>query len=146
MSFIPKKELIQIENEIKQTNWRDTVENKSCEQACNEIMSALKDIIARYTETKTRKPRAKHRLLWFNSNLWQLIKKRDASLKRFLKSGLITDHLIYKSLRNKVIMQLRKAKASFFLEIIREAKGNSKQLWKTIDKLTGKDNPKYESI
>ena len=43
-------------------------------------------------------------------------------------------------------MQLRKAKAYFFLEIISEAKGNSKILWKSIDKLLGKENPNSGSI
>lgn len=46
--------------------------------------------------------------------------------------------MIFKSLRNKVTGQLRKAKANFFLEIIKQAKGNSKQLWKGIDQLSGK--------
>lgn len=74
------------------------------------------------------------------------MKKRDAFLKKFLKSGLITDHLIYKGLRNKVKMQPWKVKAIFFLDIIRDAKGNSKRLWKSIDKLTGKEKPEYDSI
>ena len=30
--FIPKKDLMLIENEIKQTNWINTVAEKSCEQ------------------------------------------------------------------------------------------------------------------
>ena len=34
--------------------------------------------------------------------LWELMKKRDASLKKFLKSKLSTDPLILKGLRNKV--------------------------------------------
>ena len=83
-----------------------------------------------------RKPNAKRSLPWFNDTLWNLLKKRDAALKKSLKSSL--DRLIYKGLRNKVTMQLRKAKANFFLEVIKEAKGNSKLLWRSIDKLTGK--------
>ena len=81
-----------------------------------------------------RKPNAKRSLPWFNDALWNLLKKRDAALKKSLKSGLDTDRLIYKGLRNKVTMQLRKGKANFF----KEAKGNSKLLWRSIDKLTGK--------
>ena len=74
------------------------------------------------------------------------MKKKDASLKKAFKSGLDTDRLTYKGLRNKVIMQLRKAKAHFFLEIIREAKWNSKILWKSIDQLLGEKKPKSGSI
>jgi len=36
------------------------------------------------------------------------MKKRDASLKKFLKTKLNTDHLIFKSLRNKVTQQLER--------------------------------------
>lgn len=48
--------------------------------------------------------------------------------------------MIYKSLRNKVTGQLRKAKANFFFEIIRQAKG------KSIDQLTGKEHPESRPI
>lgn len=54
------------------------------------------------------------------------MKKRDLTLKKYLKSGLSTGRLIYTNLRNKVTAQLRAAKANFFLEIIKEAKGNKK--------------------
>ena len=109
-------------------------------------MSAFGQIIGKYTKTKTQKPNAKRCLPWFNSTLWDLMKKKDASLKKAFKSGLDTDRLTYKGLRNKVIMQLRKAKAHFFLEIIREAKWNSKILWKSIDQLLGEEKPKSGSI
>lgn len=66
------------------------------------------------------------------------MRTRDSALKKSHKTGLTTDGLIYKGLRNKVTQQLRQAKAMFFLNIIKQAKGNSKQLWQTIDKLTGK--------
>lgn len=46
------------------------------------------------------------------------MKKRDVSLKKFLKSKLSSDHLIFISLRNKVTQQLRKARANFYLDII----------------------------
>lgn len=62
------------------------------------------------------------------------MRERDAALKRFLKARLNTDHLIFKSLRNRVTRELRKARATFFLDLIRDAKGNSKKLWNTIDK------------
>ena len=74
------------------------------------------------------------------------MKKRDASLKKFLKSKLSTDHLIFKGLRNKVTQELRKARANFFLDIISDAKGNCKKLWKSIDKLLGQEKPTNRSV
>ncbi len=66
------------------------------------------------------------------------MKQRDAALKKSLKSGLATDRLIYNGLRNKVTQQLRKSKTNFFLDVIKEAKGNPKLLWQCIDQLSGK--------
>lgn len=65
------------------------------------------------------------------------MKQKDVALKKFLKSKLNTDHLKYKQLRNKVTSQLRNAKANFYLNMIKDSKGNSK-LWKTMDKLLGR--------
>lgn len=62
-----------------------------------------------------------------------------------LKSKLSTDHLIFKGLRNKVT-QLRKARANFFLNIISDAKVNCKKLWKSIDKLLGKEKSPNRSV
>ena len=66
------------------------------------------------------------------------MKKRDAFLKKFLKSKLNTDHLNFKSSRNKAT-QLRKARANFFLNVISEAKGNPKKYWKSTDKILGRE-------
>lgn len=66
------------------------------------------------------------------------MRKRDAPLKKSLKSAMNTDRLICKGLRNKVTTQLRKAEATFFIEIKTEVKENSKILWNSINKLSWK--------
>lgn len=53
-----------------------------------------------------------------------------------------TDCLIYKGLRLKIKGRLGNAKTDFFLEIIRQAKGNTNMLWKSIDQLIGNECPK----
>ena len=74
------------------------------------------------------------------------MKQRDKALKVSLKTKLTTDYYIYKSLRNKVTMLLRKAKANFFLNLIKEAKGNCKNLWKRMDKLLGREKIHQEHL
>ncbi len=68
-------------------------------------------------------------------------------MKTVLKSGSINDRRVFKNLnpnpeplRNKVVNELRKAKANFFIDIIKEEKGNSKLIWRNINKLTKKDS------
>lgn len=60
------------------------------------------------------------------------MKKCDFALKVALKSKLITDTQIFTNLRNKVVNELRKAKAKFFMDIIKDGKGNSK-LWSNME-------------
>lgn len=69
-----------------------------------------------------------------------MLKERDQALKIALKSKRTTDRLKFTSLRNKVTREIRKAKANYFLEIIVNAKGNSKIIWQQIKKLIGQNN------
>ena len=66
------------------------------------------------------------------------MKKRDLALKKYIKTKRQSDHLHFKSLRNKTIAAFRSAKANYFLTLIHAAKGNSRLLWKQIDNLSGK--------
>jgi len=43
------------------------------------------------------------------------------------------------NLPNKVVNELRKAKAKFFMDIIKDGKGNSKLIWSDINELIKKD-------
>lgn len=70
------------------------------------------------------------------------MKTGDAALRKAIKTRRDTDMLIYKGFRNKVIEKLSLAKSGFYLNILNEAKGNSKLIWKNIDNLTRRD-PKF---
>lgn len=65
------------------------------------------------------------------------MKEGDAALKHVLKSRPSILYLVSKSLRNNVTTQIRKAKATFLLNLIKEAKGKI-LLWRNINKLLGK--------
>ena len=67
---------------------------------------------------------------------WDLMKKRDFPLKIALKSESIKMDEFLKNLPNKVVNELRKAKANIFMTIIKE----SKLIWKNINKLTKTDS------
>ena len=68
------------------------------------------------------------------------MKSRDAGLRKVIKTRGDTDMLIHKGLRNKV--HPREAKSRFYLNILNDAKNNSKLIWKNIDNLTRRD-PKF---
>lgn len=70
--------------------------------------------------------RKKNAFPWLSSDIHKLMRERDSALKAALKSKLVTDRLKFVGIRNKVTKEIRKAKANFFLNVIDQAKGNSK--------------------
>ncbi len=72
-----------------------------------------------------------------NSDILELMKKRDLALKTANRSKFSHDRQHFAMLRNKVVKILRKAKADFFLRIINEARGNSKTIWNKLNYLKG---------
>ena len=60
-----------------------------------------------------------------NSNIIQLMKERDNVLKNALKTKSTHDRMTFGLLRNKVVKQLRKAKADVFLTILEYCKVNN---------------------
>ncbi len=60
------------------------------------------------------------------------------ALKIAIKSVLAHDRRTFQHLRNKVVKEFRKAKAIFFLDLTNDAKGNSREAWKNINKVHNK--------
>ncbi len=63
------------------------------------------------------------------------MRQRDRALKIALKSGLAHDRRIFQHLHNKVVKELRKAKAKCFIDLINDAKGNSREVWENINRV-----------
>lgn len=78
--------------------------------------------------------------------LWSLMQLRDAALKKYPKTVLLTNTLRYKELRNKVTSLLRKNKENSYLNLIEQAKGNTKRLWQTINKVTAQENTSGQKL
>jgi len=124
--------------ELSQTDWRDVLLTDDIDASCESFFGTINRFKEKYTKPfKNRQ--SKGNLPWFNDHLCDLMKKRDFALKVALKSKLITDRQIFTNLRNKVVNELRKAKAKFFMDIIKDGKGNSKLIWSNINKLIKKD-------
>ncbi len=63
------------------------------------------------------------------------MRQRDRALKIALKSGLAHDRRIFQHLHNKVVKELRKAKAKIFIDLINDAKWNSREVWDNINRV-----------
>lgn len=62
------------------------------------------------------------------------MKERDLALKAAVKNKSASARNLFTTLRNKVVKNIRKAKADFFLTIIENAKGDSKAIWNLWDR------------
>lgn len=56
------------------------------------------------------------------------MRQRDHALKKSIKSGLALDKRTFQQLRNKVVKELRQAKAICLIDLINNAKGNSREV------------------
>ena len=141
---IPKSNMRQLESDLGDVNWDSTLLMNDVNMLCNLTTRTLSSLIEKYT-VRMKCSARKSRLPWLDSGMFSLMKKRDLALKKGLTSGLQTDLLVFKGLRNKVTSGLRKAKASYYSQLIERAKGNSASLWKHLNKLTNKE-PKHDRI
>jgi len=109
------------------------------EECCNSLTTAITCLMEKFTK-QIKLKKKDYTVPWINNELRILMKKRDLALKTSLRSKLNTDFLIYKGLRNKVVSELRKAKVTYYTNLIDSSKGINNSLWKHLNNLTNKSN------
>ena len=72
---------------------------------------------------------------WFDGELAEQISNRDKLFKKFKKSKLHIDELIYKEAKNTVQRLIKEKKKKIFLKKLEENIGEPKELWKNLKKL-----------
>ena len=77
---------------------------------------------------------------WLNSNIKQLMVKRDWLKRKATKTGMLEDWAayIYRTSRNLVNKEIRLAKKRFYQSCINEASCDQKATWKVLNNLLGK--------
>lgn len=133
-TVIPKQDLSILKGELERVTWENVVNSNDPNTCCNELMTTVGKIVGKFFKTCKYSNR-KRSLPWVNALIRKLMKRRDFALKTFLKSRSSTDMVLYKGLRNRVIKELRNAKATYYISVIREAKGNNNLIWKQINSL-----------
>lgn len=145
MLTILRRDFTVIDNELNALDWSTIMDNENVHNCCKEVMNKAEGIISKFL----KKPRQlkKRSLPWINEETKKLMKERDLALKKSVKSKLSSDINIFKSLRNRVIKTIRKAKTDYFIKTITEAKGSPLIMWKQINgivKPSGKTSTIHE--
>ena len=132
----------EFDREIKNINWDQIIAGVDVDNDTNVLMSTIQNITKRFLKKSKSKGTSGYTLPLIYSDIRRLMKERDNALKHSLKSNSLTDRHIFVSLRNRVIKEIRAAKSNLFVDLIRDAKGNHKQIWDCLHKLTGKGHNK----
>ena len=73
---------------------------------------------------------------WVDEETFEAIRVRDKKYKRFKRTRLDVDHVNYRKSRNQVKNLIKRKKRNYIKENLTENIGNSKELWKTLKKLS----------
>ncbi|KAK0142318.1 putative RNA-directed DNA polymerase from transposon X-element [Merluccius polli] len=136
---IPKNEIDNLDRALKLTEWSNILCSQDIESSSRNFVTTINRVVTPFIRNVKYRPRKKNTLPWLNGALWHQMRERDSALKKSLKTGYSSDRQIFTSLRNKVVRNLRKAKADFFIKVIEDARGNGKLIWENLNKLTGRN-------
>ena len=72
---------------------------------------------------------------WLTLEIKQIMRARDASLKKFRRSKLDTDLATYRLLRNKVNARLKLSEENYSRSLLEENSGDSESFWRSVKKI-----------
>ena len=79
---------------------------------------------------------------WMSGQIKKVMYQRDNQLKKAKLSNRDEDWKLYRSLRNQVTAQIRKAKCNYNKKLIQDNSDNPKTFWKTINKILPNEKKK----
>ena len=100
--------------------------------AYSDFLSKLTKVINNIAPTKQSKVKNRSQE-WFDGEIAEKISIRDKLFKKFKKSRLHVDEIIFKEARNDVENIIKRKKKIFFENKLNENIGKPKELWKTLN-------------
>ena len=134
---IPKAKTQNYQNELKNINWTSELVSHNPDQIVSLIHSKLDTIKNKYTK-KIMIRQKQHTLPWLNTEILNLLRQKEASMKKYHISKSENDKLIFRDLRNRCTAALRTAKINYYKELLSDAASNPKAIWTVLNSITGK--------
>ena len=131
--------------DLKSGSWVQVFLSSTVDDAWNNFKNIFLTFCDRHAPIIIKKIRGCHNP-WLTTNISKLINKRDYCLKKAKSSGHDVDWSRYRSYRNQVNSEIRRAKAEYNRTLIQENMDNPKNFWKTIKKILPSNSSKSESI
>jgi long-subunit acyl-CoA synthetase (AMP-forming) len=86
----------------------------------------FEEVLNKHPPIQQKKIRSK-KVPWITSEIKKLINKRDRSKRKAIIKNLEADWLVYKQTRNKVKIEMKKAKKDYYSKRIAGQKQNPKE-------------------
>ena len=128
---IPKHLQHSLEVALQGLEWDDIHSCDDVDTGCNILLAKIGKVMESFTRGGNQRKGRKMTLPWVDKKCRDQMKTRDLLLKKALKSGLTTDRQLFTHARNKVTHFLRKAKAKFYISIIKSAREMEKKFGNT---------------
>lgn len=131
---IPKNKQESFKNAVQQIDWDHILLGIDCEKDSETLLTTIEKTIKDFS-SKINYKHNKNLLPWINSDILKLMKERDLALKNAIKSKSTSARNLFTTLRNKVVKNIRKAKADFFLTNLEPTKKTDRSKYKKKKKI-----------
>ena len=129
--------------DLRNQNWYPVLKSRDVNEACNKMKHIALEIFDKHAPRITKKVKGKL-VPWLTDDIKKLMnerererereRKRDKLLRKARKSQDVEFYRAkYKQKRNAVNIALRRAKASYYTNLVREnSNGDSSKFWKSV--------------
>ncbi|MEM6812713.1 MAG: reverse transcriptase family protein, partial [Pseudomonadota bacterium] len=123
-----------LRNDLRETNFDAVFSDSNPNTAWNNFQSILRTTFDRHAPFISKKVKTE-KSAWLNRELKQQMNQRDALQRKFRKSRSTEDFENYKRLRNRVNINIRKAKNEHSQRLLRESANDPNRFWKAVKKI-----------
>ena len=138
---ISKENLESLAADLASTDWSKICESCDVESSYNLFHEIFIDLYNKHLPIQSRKhvKRQRSKKPWVSAELLKLIEKKNFCYKNYINSPHERHKFEkYKKLRNDVTAKLRRAKRHYYFQKFDVIKNNSKDTWKLINTVLGK--------
>ena len=121
-------------HDVDQISWEEVQTFENVEYAYNYFENKLLKVIEKHAPLRKKRIRELESP-WMTEEIIVLIRFRNCQKARAIVSKNEDDWNVFRRLRNRITMKIRKAKAAFITKSVVESTGNSGKVWKSLKRL-----------
>ena len=128
---LKKVDYNKLKEDISAQSWESVIEDTNVETAYAKFENVIHKVIDKHAPLRKKRIKKKESP-WINDQIINLIRGRDIQKSFAKKSCLPDDWQKYRSIRNKVTSEIRRAKREYITSSIINCNGKSGDVWKSL--------------